>query len=188
MRIIAGEHRGRVLEAPEGAATRPTTDRVRESIMSSVFSALGGFDGLRVLDAFAGSGAMGLEAMSRGAGFALLNDASADARRVLRKNADALGYGEGRVRIGSCDVMRSGLPASGGPFGLVFLDPPYRTPQRQVAEIVEAAREAGSLSSGCLVVYEHGEPLEEGLLDGSVLVLRGERRLGKAHVAYMLCA
>ena len=74
MRIIAGEYRGRVLRAPQGRDTRPTTDRVRESVMSSVFSATGGFDGLCVLDAFAGSGAMGLEALSRGAAFALLND------------------------------------------------------------------------------------------------------------------
>lgn len=188
MRIIAGEYRGRVLDAPEGRDTRPTTDRVRESVMSSVFSATGGFDGLRVLDAFSGSGAMGLEALSRGAEFALLNDSMPDARRVIERNVDVLGCSHAQVRIGSADVLSCGLPAQGGPFDLVFLDPPYKTPQEDVLRLLANARKGGLLSDGCLLVYEHDEPADGRLLDGFGLALRSERKLGKTYVSYISVA
>lgn len=188
MRIIAGEYRGRVLQAPEGRDTRPTTDRVRESVMSSVFSATGGFDGLRVLDAFSGSGAMGLESLSRGAAFALLNDSAPDARRVLEGNVEALGCTKAQVRIGSTDVLACGLPRQGAPFGLVFLDPPYATPQADVVALVSNAREDGLLSDGCLAVYEHDEPADVRLLEASGLALRSERKLGKTYVSYISLA
>lgn len=188
MRIIAGEYRGRAIKPPEGRDTRPTTDRVRESVMSSVFSATGGFEGLRVLDAFSGSGAMGLESLSRGAAFALLNDSASDARRVLEGNVEALGCSDAQVRIGATDVLACGLPGQGSPYDLVFLDPPYATPQADVVALVSDARAKGLLADGCLVVYEHDEPADLQLLAASGLALRSERKLGKTYVSYISLA
>lgn len=91
MRIIAGEFRGRTLLAPKGDGTRPTTDRVRESVMSTVFSARGGFEDAMVLDAFAGSGALGLEALSRGAARAVFYERAPEAVKVLQKNVEKMG-------------------------------------------------------------------------------------------------
>ena len=186
MRIIAGEYRGRVLDAPSGRDTRPTTDRVRESIMSSVFSALGGFDGARVLDAFSGSGAMGLESLSRGAAFAVLNDSAPSANQVIAENAKALGCKPSQAKVTAIDVMRSGLPAADGPFDLVFLDPPYASSQEDVLDIIAKARGEGTLADGCLVVYEHDEPLDEAAYEGRGFSLRSARQLGKTYVTYIL--
>lgn len=188
MRIIAGEYRGRVLEAPSGRDTRPTTDRVRESIMSSVFSALGGFEGVRVLDAFSGSGAMGLESLSRGASFAVLNDSAPAANGVIAKNVKALGCEPSQAKVTSTDVMRLGLPSADGPFDLVFLDPPYASSQEDVLTIIERGRRDGVLSDGCLIVYEHDEPLDEAACERRGLRLRSERKLGKTYVSYILAA
>lgn len=186
MRIIAGEYRGRVLEAPSGRDTRPTTDRVRESIMSSVFSALGGFEGTRVLDAFSGSGAMGLEALSRGASFAVLNDSAPSANQVICKNVKALRCAPAQAKVSAADVMRHGLPGVDGPFDLVFLDPPYASSQEDVLDIIEEACKGGVLADGCLIVYEHDEPLDEGACKSRGLALRSERKLGKTYVSYIL--
>lgn len=186
MRIIAGEYRGRVLEAPSGRDTRPTTDRVRESIRSSVFSALGGFEGARVLDAFSGSGAMGLEALSRGAAFAVLNDSAPSASQVISKNVRALGCEPSQAKVTSTDVMRLGLPGADGPFDLVFLDPPYASSQEEVLDIVGKARKDGALADGCLVVYEHDKPLDEAACESRGFALRSERKLGKTYVSYIL--
>ncbi|MFM6830662.1 MAG: RsmD family RNA methyltransferase, partial [Novosphingobium sp.] len=100
MRIIAGEWRGRPVRAPEGDTTRPTADRMRETLFSMLASRLGSFEGLAVADLFAGSGALGLEALSRGAKFCQFVDESAEARGVIRRNADALGA------IGQCKIWR----------------------------------------------------------------------------------
>ncbi|MVN40039.1 RsmD family RNA methyltransferase, partial [Gordonibacter urolithinfaciens] len=106
MRIIAGEFKGRTIKAPKGDGTRPTTDRVRESLMSAVNSACGGFEGATVLDAFAGSGALGLEALSRGAACAHFFERDGAAQRVLCGNVRALGLEARRARIHRGDVLR----------------------------------------------------------------------------------
>lgn len=121
MRIIAGEWRGRQIEAPPGAATRPTGDRVRETLFSMLTSRLGSFEDLRVADLFAGSGALGLEALSRGAESAAFVDSDAGAAAAIRRNAQKLGAGE-RVRIITGSALA--LPRS-EPFDLIFADPPY---------------------------------------------------------------
>jgi 16S rRNA (guanine966-N2)-methyltransferase len=121
MRIIAGEWGGRRLVAPPGRDTRPTADRVREAL----FSILGPLDGERVLDLYAGSGALGLEALSRGAGSATFVERAAPALRALRANIDAL---EAEARVVGGDVagfLRSARD-EGAEYDLVFLDPPYR--------------------------------------------------------------
>ena len=141
MRIIAGEHRGRVLKAPKGDGTRPTTDRVRESLMSMLASARGGFEGAVVLDAFAGSGALALEALSRGADRACLVERDGAAAKVVEANARLLDYGPDRVRVRRADVLKAAVPSVGTPYDLVFLDPPYA---------VEAAEEHDAAASAAV--------------------------------------
>ena len=123
MRIIAGEARGRVIEAPAGLHTRPTLDRVRENIFNMI---QGDVPGSRVLDLFAGSGALSLEALSRGASFAVLADIDRNACAVQKKNIAALRYEE-RTRQMKCHWRTAAeeLTQEGDTFDLVFLDPPY---------------------------------------------------------------
>lgn len=128
MRIVGGEFKGRAIAAPAGRDTRPTSDRARESVFNVLAHAdwSPGVEGRRVLDLFAGSGALGLEAMSRGAAFALFVETDATARGTIRDNIEALGL-FGTTRIHRRDATDLGVkPAGlGDPFDLVFLDPPY---------------------------------------------------------------
>lgn len=129
MRIIAGAHRGRTLKAPPGQTTRPTAERTREALFNMLAHAAWApsLQGARVLDLFAGSGALGFEALSRGAAFALFVETHAAARGVLRDNIEALAlFGVTRIhRRDAADLGRK--PAGvGAPFDLVFADPPYR--------------------------------------------------------------
>ncbi|WP_309661140.1 16S rRNA (guanine(966)-N(2))-methyltransferase RsmD [Sphingomonas sp.] len=121
MRIIAGQWRGRTLESPPGQATRPTADRVRETLFSMLASRLGSFEDLRVADLFAGSGALGLEALSRGAGFSCFVENDTKAAAAIRANATAL---EALDRVQILGGSALALPRC-EPFDLVFADPPY---------------------------------------------------------------
>src|SRR5688500_15703510 len=121
MRIIAGEWRGRKLVAPAGMDTRPTADRTRETLFSMLASRLGSFEDLRVADLYAGSGALGLEALSRGAAFACFVEQDASAVAAIRSNAATLGAG---IRAQVMSRSAATLPAS-QPFDLIFADPPY---------------------------------------------------------------
>ena len=130
MRIIAGEWKRRQLRAPEGDATRPTADRVRETLFSMLVSRLGDFDGLKVADLFAGSGALGLEALSRGAASCLFVEQDAAAIRALRTNIAAVRAQD------RCDVRASSVLSLGPakePLDLILLDPPYHTGAGSVA-------------------------------------------------------
>src|SRR4051795_5271583 len=125
MRIVGGRLRGRALAAPKSQAIRPTADRLRESLFNILTHAYHDpITGSRVLDLFAGTGALGLEAISRGAAFALFVDDRAEARALLRQNVEALGLG-GMTRIFRRDATRLGAAHPVEPFALVFLDPPY---------------------------------------------------------------
>jgi 16S rRNA (guanine966-N2)-methyltransferase len=157
MRIVGGRWRGRPLAAPSGRdVTRPTTDRNREAIASMLLSAAGlDLSGVRVLDAFAGSGAMGLELLSRGAEHATFVERDGRTARVLASNVDAC---DARAL---CRVVRGDALAlaregrlGGGPFGIVFLDPPYAMPSADVRDLVEALAGNGALAGGALVAYE----------------------------------
>ena len=121
MRIVAGQWRGRKMVTPEGTETRPTADRVRETLFSMLASRLGSFEDLRVADLYAGSGALGLEALSRGAAFACFVEQDPRALAAIRSNAEALGASD-RTRIFARSA--EALPAS-EPFDLLFADPPY---------------------------------------------------------------
>lgn len=157
MRIVAGQFRGRRIDAPAGEGTRPTTDRVRESLMSAVYSARGPFDDAAVLDAFAGSGALGLEALSRGASRCTFLDTARKARAVVSRNAGRLGLSHECYRVLSLDAFAAsaGRRLPGAPVDLVFLDPPYARSAHDVCALISALADGGQLSDGCLCVYEH---------------------------------
>ena len=125
MRIVGGRLKGRALSAPQSRAIRPTSERLRESIFDILEHRFPGhIEGARVVDLFAGTGALAIEALSRGARFALFVDNSAEARALLRANVEALALG-GVTRIWRADATRLGSAPAGGPFALAFLDPPY---------------------------------------------------------------
>ena len=155
MRIVAGEFRGRVIEAPNGEGTRPTTDRVREALFSSLYSLRGGFEGAVVLDAFAGSGALGIEALSRGARCAVLCERDQKALQVCERNVRALGIDAQRALCVRRDVLQSPPVGLSEPFDLVFLDPPYACGPDDVAGLVARMKDSASLAAEAIVVYEH---------------------------------
>ncbi|NRQ51360.1 16S rRNA (guanine(966)-N(2))-methyltransferase RsmD [Aeromicrobium stalagmiti] len=134
-RIIAGTHGGRQIKTPKGDGTRPTSDRVREALFSSLESELGGFDGLEVLDLFAGSGALGLEALSRGARHATFVESDQRAAGVVAGNVKAL-------QVSGCVVRtkaeRFVEQHTSDEFDLVFVDPPYAMPTGEVSALVAA--------------------------------------------------
>lgn len=155
MRIIAGSYRGRVLKAPKGGGTRPTTDRVRESLMSSLVSMRGDLDGAIVLDAFAGSGALGLETLSRGAAKARFYERDGAAFGVLQENARMLGLTPATVQITRGDILRNPPSWADPPFDLVMLDPPYAYSALDVLGLVALLHGRDLLAPGALIVYEH---------------------------------
>ena len=151
-RIIAGEAGGRRLAVPHGDRVRPTSDRVKES----VFSALGSdrIVGSRVLDLYAGSGALALEALSRGAAEALLVERETAAVRAIRANIDTLGFaGRAVLRAGPVVAVLGGPPPE-DPFDLALLDPPYDTPGGEVEAVLVLLVERGWLAAGATVVVE----------------------------------
>ena len=157
MRIVEGEFRGKPLVAPPGEATRPTSDRARQAIFNILEHAAWspGLRDLRVIDLFAGSGAMGFEALSRGAAFCLFVETDERARGAIRENVDVLSL-FGRTRVHRRDATDLGQrPASDGPaFDLAFLDPPYA---KGLGELALARLASGSwLSDGAIVVFERG--------------------------------
>jgi 16S rRNA (guanine966-N2)-methyltransferase len=152
MRVVGGRLRGRVLAGPKSQAIRPTADRLRESLFNILQHAYGDpITGARVLDLFAGTGALGIEALSRGAAFALLIDDGAEARALLRENVTTLGLG-GVTRIFRRDATKLGPVAPLEPFSLVFLDPPYG--QGLAGQALASAREGGWLTPDALIVVE----------------------------------
>jgi 16S rRNA (guanine966-N2)-methyltransferase len=154
-RVIAGRARGRRLAVPGGRTTRPTSDRAREAMFAAAGSVLGSFGGARVLDLYAGSGAFGLEALSRGASAALLVEADPAAGRVIRANIDAVGLPGARLVSDRVERMLArGLPAGAEPYDVAFADPPYALADDDVTAVLEALRTGGWLAPGALVIVE----------------------------------
>lgn len=152
MRIVGGEFRGRRLVAPATTKTRPTSDRAREALFNKLQHAHGDpVNDARVLDLFAGTGALGLEALSRGARFCLFVDIDADARANIRENIETLAL-QGRTKIFRRDGTRLGEIGTMAPFDLVFMDPPYskNLPERALASL----RDGGWLTPNALCVVE----------------------------------
>lgn len=179
MRVVAGRLRSRAIDAPKGTSTRPTSDRVRESL----FAVLGDLVGARVLDLYAGSGALGIEAVSRGAARAVLVEAARPALAVIAKNVATLGIGD-VVRVVSRKVGQSaGALAGDGPFDLVLVDPPYAdVPSGVLArELEPLLRARWLLADDARVVLEHATRDAAPTLAGLELV--DERRWGDTAVA-----
>jgi 16S rRNA (guanine966-N2)-methyltransferase len=157
MRIVGGQFKGRAIVTPPGAGTRPTSDRAREAVFNILAHApwSEGLEGARVIDLFAGSGALGLEAMSRGAAFALFVETDAAARGAIRDNIEALGL-FGVTRIHRRDAADLGLkPAGlGDRFDLVFADPPYGKGIGETA--LQRLREGGWIKASATIVFECG--------------------------------
>ncbi|GGL86849.1 MULTISPECIES: 16S rRNA (guanine(966)-N(2))-methyltransferase RsmD [Micromonospora] len=152
-RIVAGTLGGRRIAAPPGAGTRPTSDRVREALFSAVEAALD-LTGARVADLYAGSGAVGLEALSRGAGHVLLVESDPRAARVIRENIAALRAGPA-VRLVTARVATAlAAGCDGEPYDVVFADPPYAVPAEEVTAMLTALVEGGWLADDALVVIE----------------------------------
>ncbi|MFD9222140.1 16S rRNA (guanine(966)-N(2))-methyltransferase RsmD [Streptomyces sp. NPDC002730] len=152
-RVIAGAAGGRRLAVPPGNGTRPTSDRAREGLFSSWESLLGTLSGIRVADLYAGSGAVGLEALSRGAAHALLVEADSRAVRTVRENVRALGLPGAEVRTGKAEQIVTG-PAPEVPYDVVFLDPPYSVTDDDLREILLTLRTQGWLADDALATVE----------------------------------
>jgi 16S rRNA (guanine966-N2)-methyltransferase len=185
MRVVAGEFRGRRLVAPPGTGTRPTSDRVRESL----FAIIGPVDGDVVLDLFAGTGALGIEAISRGAASAVAVERDRSAVRAIRANADALALGD-RLRVvprGWRDALRAEADA-GAEFDLVLVDPPYDLVPGIVADLGIAL--SPLLAPGAVVVLEHarGAMMGVGGLPGIRVSEETTRRYGDTEITVMWTA
>lgn len=179
MRIIAGAWRGRPLQAPAGMATRPTADRVRETLFSMLVSRLGTFEGLSVADLFAGSGALGFEALSRGATSVTFVESDPAAVRAIRENAEKL-QAQDHVRLigGSALTL-----AKAGPFDLIFADPPYAAASGTQA--VAAVAKAGWLTPAGWMSVEtaRGDPVQPGAFS-----IKAERDVGRARLTLLRSA
>jgi 16S rRNA (guanine966-N2)-methyltransferase len=151
-RVIAGAAGGRRLRVPPGQATRPTSDRAREGLFASLLSEFGDLGGLRVLDLYAGSGAVGLEALSRGASGVLLVESDARAAAVIKANIGAVALPGAAVAAMSVERLLS-RPPDGGRYDLVFADPPYAVSQAALAGVLGLLR-GGWLADGALAVVE----------------------------------
>lgn len=176
MRIIAGEWRGRTIEAPRGQGTRPTADRVRETLFSMLASRIGSFEGLRVADLFAGSGALGFEALSRGAVSATFVESDTKAAAVIKRNAAKLRAAD-RIHLFSGSALA--LPES-KPFDLIFADPPYSDGAGR--KVVQAVANAEWLASGGWLSIETAKG---DAVDAPNLAIEAERDVGRARLTLL---
>lgn len=176
-RLIAGRWGGRRLTTPPGDSTRPTSDRVRESLFSALTSLLGAFDGLRVLDVYAGSGALGLEALSRGAESADFVEHHAKAAATITRNIKDLGADATVHRIRAEQIVDGRLPA-GREYDLVFLDPPYAVTTETLQGVVAAL----PLAPDAIVVVERSSRDPWTWPDG--LTALRDKRYGDTHLWY----
>ncbi|HRE59692.1 MAG TPA: 16S rRNA (guanine(966)-N(2))-methyltransferase RsmD [Micropepsaceae bacterium] len=185
MRIVGGQWRGRALEGPDDMRVRPTSDRVREALFNILahhdFGAFA-LDGARVIDLFAGTGALALEALSRGARFALLVDDSAESRAIIRRNVDAL-MATGVTKIWRRDATALGpIPGNaGGAFDLAFLDPPYR--KGLLLPALASLREGGWLLPHAVIVCEMAADEVFSGADG--FVIADERSWGETKAVFL---
>jgi 16S rRNA (guanine966-N2)-methyltransferase len=152
-RVIAGEAGGRRLTVPGGRETRPTSDRAREGLFATIASIIGSLAGARVLDLYAGSGAVGLEALSRGAAHVLLVESGARAGRVIRENIEALGLPGAQLIVDRTERVLARGP-EGGRYDLAFADPPYALPDEEVSAMLTALADRAWLAPGALVIVE----------------------------------
>lgn len=181
MRIVGGEFRGRALAGPRGLAIRPTSDRLRETLFNMLHHSYElPRPETRVLDLFAGTGALGLEALSRGAAHALFVEISVEGRGLIRRNIDALEL-TGRTRIFRRDAARLGEAGTVPPFDLVFCDPPYRKGLGEQA--LGSAASGAWLLPGALVVLE--EAAEAAIAPGPNFTVLERRQAGDTQLVFL---
>lgn len=192
MRVISGKFRGRTINPPVNMKTRPTTDRVRESIFSSLMSKLGSFEKRSVFDAFAGSGALGIEALSRGAQTCVFFENNANAMAVLRKNINSLKITKENAIICKRDVflaVKSKQLASYC-FDLVLLDPPYAFDSAEIAVLLQTLQGCGCLNDGAVIMYEHAtndtKKIDEIFAQVECFKQDGSRKFGSTTVSYFI--
>ena len=179
MRIVAGKFRGKQLTSPEDDSIRPTADRVRESVFNILASRIGpNFDGLKVLDLFAGTGALGLEALSRGAASVVFVDTGAEARGLIRDHIEAFGAG-GVTKLLRRDATSLGPAGTMGPVDLVFLDPPYG--QGLGEKALMSLRDGGWLKPETILVLEESRDAPVTLPPGFTLDDRREYGAAAVH-------
>ncbi|MET8464049.1 16S rRNA (guanine(966)-N(2))-methyltransferase RsmD [Micromonospora zamorensis] len=181
-RIVAGTLGGRRIAAPPGAGTRPTSDRVREALFSAVEAEVD-LDGARFADLYAGSGAVGLEALSRGAAHVLLVESDARAARVIRENVAALRAGlAARLVTGKVATVLAAGP-DGGPYDVVFADPPYAVPDAEITALLTTLVDGDWLAPDALVVVERSRRTREfDWVDG--ITPERSRRYGETTLWY----
>jgi 16S rRNA (guanine966-N2)-methyltransferase len=158
-RIIGGRAGGRRITTPRGVSTRPTSDRVREALFATIESWCGSLAGLRFLDLYAGSGAVGLEAWSRGAGVVTLVEQDRRTARLITANAHELGFTRAHVVTKAVSSALAGTPTA--PYDVAFLDPPYSLGDEEVAENLAALVDQKWLVPGAMVVVERGSRGDE---------------------------
>lgn len=180
-RIIGGSAGGRHISTPRGAATRPTSDRVREALFSAVESWCGSLHGLRFLDLYAGSGAVGLEAWSRGAGVVTLVESDRRTAALISENARTIGFAKADVVCASVAGTLARPPSA--PYDVVFLDPPYPLDDAAVAEDVALLAAEGWLVPGALVVVERSSRSPEPAWPAGIVRDR-EKRYGETTLWY----
>ncbi|SFL27040.1 16S rRNA (guanine966-N2)-methyltransferase [Bradyrhizobium sp. NFR13] len=164
MRVVGGRLKGRSIASPTTQAIRPTADRLRESLFNILIHAYENpIEDARVLDLFAGTGALGIEAVSRGAKFTLFVDNGSEARALLRNNVEALGLG-GVTKVYRRDASDLGPAHPVEPFSLVFLDPPYR--MKLAEKALASLRDGGWLTPGALLVVEEAKNAEFAAPEG----------------------
>jgi 16S rRNA (guanine966-N2)-methyltransferase len=181
MRIVGGAFRGRHLASPRDQGIRPTSDRTREAVFNVLAHGFGErLEGARVLDLFAGTGALGLEALSRGAAFCIFVEDSAEGRGLIRSNVEAMGL-EGRSRILRRDATSLGDAGTIAPCGLVFADPPYG---RRLGEpALRSARQGGWMLPGALCLIE--EDSAATFVPGEGFEVLDERRYGDTVIRFL---
>lgn len=176
-RIIAGTAGGRRIETPKGDRTRPTSDRVREALFSAIESWAGSLHGLRVLDLYAGSGAIGLEAWSRGAEAITFVESDRRTADLIRRNVRAVGCAAADIRASAAATALATAPAA--PYDVVFTDPPYPLPDADLAHDLDLLVDHGWLAAGALVVVERGSRSPEPAWPAGISPLPGRRRMRK---------
>ena len=184
MRIVGGAFRGRPLATPRSQSIRPTTDRTREAVFNVLAHRFADrLEGARVLDLFAGTGALGLEALSRGAASAIFIEESAEGRGLIRTNVDTFGL-QGRTKIFRRDATSLGPAGTISACGLVFADPPYGKGLGETA--LRSARAGGWLAEGALCVVE--ESAAASFSPGAGFEIVDERNYGETTIRFVLSA
>lgn len=182
MRIIAGDFKTRRLHVPQGLSTRPTGDRVRESIFSRLEHLYSGLHDLRVFDGFAGSGALGLEALSRGAESAIFCEVEPHALKAIQQNIDEFGLQSSAMLLATDVFSATKQVALFGPVDIVFLDPPYAVSAQEVEKLLKALADDKAVAPSGTIVYEHSSTVIPVWPEG--FVEAGSKQYGQTSVSW----